>query len=109
MFFSDFYSVFLLLPPQMRGKSLIVLNHWSNPANAGSGLLCYIMFSFYPHRHYSNYFSHFQHFIVFFWILRGMFLLIRSIGRVAAVFFRRKNPTDFLLRKSMGFYQHLFS
>ena len=36
-------------------------------------------------------------------------LLIRSIGRVAAVFFRRKNPTDFLLRKSMGFYQHLFS
>ncbi len=24
-------------------------------------------------------------------------------------FFRRKNPTDFLLRKSMGFYQHLFS
>jgi hypothetical protein len=24
------------------------------------------MFSFYPHRHYSNYFSHFQHFIVFF-------------------------------------------
>ena len=38
-----------------------------------------------------------------------MFLLIRSIGRVAAVFFRRKNPTDFLLRKSMGFYQHLFS
>lgn len=44
-----------------------------------------------------------------FWILRGMFLLIRSIGRVAAVFFRGKNPTDFLLRKSMGFYQHLFS
>jgi len=38
-----------------------------------------------------------------------MFLLIHSIGRVAAVFFRRKNPTDFLLRKSMGFYQHLFS
>ena len=38
-----------------------------------------------------------------------MFLLIRSIGRVVAVFFRRKNPTDFLLRKSMGFYQHLFS
>jgi len=38
-----------------------------------------------------------------------MFLLICSIGRVAAVFFRRKNPTDFLLRKSMGFYQHLFS
>jgi len=24
------------------------------------------MFSFYPHRHYSNYSSHFQHFIVFF-------------------------------------------
>lgn len=47
--------------------------------------------------------------LLFFWILRGMFLLIRSIGRVAAVFFRRKNPTDFLLRKSMGFYQHLFS
>lgn len=38
-----------------------------------------------------------------------MFLLIRSIGQVAAVFFRRKNPTDFLLQKSMGFYQHLFS
>ena len=35
--------------------------------------------------------------------------MIRSIGQVAAVFFRRKNPTDFLLRKSMGFYQHLFS
>lgn len=47
--------------------------------------------------------------LLYFWILRGMFLLIRSIGRVAAVFFRRKNPTDFLLRKSMGFYQHLFS
>jgi len=29
-------------------------------------LLCYIMFSFYPHRHYSNYFSNFQHFIAFF-------------------------------------------
>lgn len=29
-------------------------------------MLCYIMFSFYPHRHYSNYFSRFQHFIVFF-------------------------------------------
>lgn len=47
--------------------------------------------------------------LLYFWILRGMFLSIRSIGRVAAVFFRRKNPTDFLLRKSMGFYQHLFS
>ena len=47
--------------------------------------------------------------LLYFWILRGMFLWIRSIGRVAAVFFRRKNPTDFLLRKSMGFYQHLFS
>lgn len=47
--------------------------------------------------------------LLYFWISRGMFLLIRSIGRVAAVFFRRKNPTDFLLRKSMGFYQHLFS
>lgn len=51
----------------------------------------------------------FSTFYCIFWILRGMFLLIRSIGRVAAVFFRRKNPTDFLLRKSMGFYQHLFS
>ena len=66
VFSAIFTLFFFCYPPQMRGKSLIVLNHWSNPANAGSGLLCYIMFSFYPHCHYSNYYSHFQHFIVFF-------------------------------------------